>query len=70
MARKDVTDAQVVAAYEAPRAAGSFVDQVLMEATGQPRKVCLAAMERAWRRGLVDYGVSLRSGWVNPAAPP
>lgn len=37
---------------------------ILAARTGQPLKVCYRAMERAYRRGLVDYGVSLRSGWV------
>jgi len=32
-----------------------------------PPKVAQAAMERAYDRGLVDYGVSLRSGWLTKA---
>jgi hypothetical protein len=36
----------------------------LMELTGQPPKVCYRAIERAARRGFVDYGVSLRTGWA------
>jgi hypothetical protein len=36
----------------------------LMEITGQPFKVCYRAMERADDRKYIDYGVSLRSGWL------
>lgn len=35
----------------------------LMEWTGQPEKVCYRAMERAEKRELIDYGVSLRTCW-------
>ncbi len=33
--------------------------------TGQPYKVCLRAAERACKRGLLEYGVSLRTGWLS-----
>jgi len=38
--------------------------EILQEVTGQPEKVCYKAMERADDRGLIDYGVSLRTGWI------
>lgn len=41
-----------------------FADTVLQHATGAPWKVVNSAMERASDRGLVDYGVTLRSGWL------
>jgi hypothetical protein len=41
-----------------------FVDAILMEATGQPEKVVYRAMERAYNRGYIEYGVSMRSGWL------
>ena len=65
MATKDITDRQVLLAY-AEIAAGSmaFADALLQEFTGQPPKVCFRAMERAASRGLIEYGVSLRSGWM------
>lgn len=41
--------------------------EALAAETGQPEKVCYRAMERAERRGLIEYGVSLRTGWLTPA---
>jgi hypothetical protein len=32
--------------------------------TGECEKVCFKAMERAADRGFIEYGVSLRTGWV------
>lgn len=66
MATKDISDLQVVLAYyEAKQSPdpGVFPYHILMQRTGQPEKVCYRAMERADRRGLIDYGVSLRCGW-------
>lgn len=37
---------------------------LLAEWTGQPIKVCYRAMERAEERGLIEYGTSLRTGWL------
>lgn len=37
---------------------------LLAEWTGQPIKVCYRAMERAAERDLIEYGVSLRTGWL------
>jgi hypothetical protein len=34
-----------------------------MEWFNAPEKVCLAAMDRACNRDLIEYGVSLRSAW-------
>lgn len=31
-----------------------------------PHKLVLAALERDCRRGLIDYGTTLRSAWVTP----
>lgn len=38
--------------------------EALAVETGQPEKVCYRAMERAERRGLIECGVSLRTGWL------
>ena len=62
MATKDISDVQVVQAYQAK--SDKYPHELLMEQTGQPEKVCYAACERAARRGLIDYGVSLRTGWI------
>lgn len=37
---------------------------LLMERTGECFKVCYKSMERACDRDLIEYGVSLRSGWL------
>lgn len=44
-----------------------FPYETLAAETGQPEKVCYRAMQRAERRGLVEYGTSLRTGWLTPA---
>lgn len=39
-------------------------EEIIMEKTGCPAKVAYAAMERAYNRGYIEYGVSLRGGWL------
>lgn len=65
MATKDVTDLQVCLAYR-QRSLGrdEFPYGILSEQTGECQKVCYCAMERAHRRGLIECGVSLRTGWL------
>jgi len=73
MATKDITDLQVCEAFaqmRSRREAGEisvYVDDILHQHTGEHMKVCFRAMERACSRGLVDYGVSLRGGWLTEA---
>lgn len=64
MSRKDITDAMVCRAYADKTARGMTAEALLEEMTGQHPKVVQRAMERAERRGLVDCGVSLRTGWL------
>ena len=65
MATKDITDKQVCEAYvEYNRNRGAWPYEILHQRTGEHWKVCFRACERAAKRGLVDYGVSLRSGWL------
>lgn len=65
VARKDVTDFHVVKAYSEYRERGfMFVYEYLSVMTGEPQKVCYRAMERAADHGLIEYGVSLRTGWL------
>lgn len=66
MARKNVTDAMVVEAYMLCRPRMLNPCFYLSEITGEHRNVCYRAMERTARRGYIDYGVSLRSGFVTP----
>jgi len=73
MATKHVTDVMVVRAYwfiselrkEQPGTVVMPYD-LLMQATGECLKVCYRAMERACNRGLIEFGVSLRTGWLTP----
>lgn len=73
IATKDITDEQVVRAAAAFRddhgPVGVRVRTVdgLMSATGAPYKVALRAIERACRRGLVDWGVCPDVAWPTPA---
>jgi hypothetical protein len=74
MATKDISDLQVVQAYaEMNRQAVAtretvlkfeYADEILERVTGQHPKVCERAMERAYGRGLVEYGMWLRGGWL------
>lgn len=71
IATKDITDEQVVRAAAAFRddrgPAGVRTIDGLMAATGAPYKVALRAIERACRRGLVDWGVCPDVAWPTPA---
>ena len=64
MATKDITDVQVCLAYAKANHKDGFADTLLERQTGQHPKVVFRAMERACDRGLIDYGVSLRAGWL------
>jgi hypothetical protein len=66
LSKKDISDLQVVKAYKQCRNENlsRWPYEILQEITGQCEKVCLSAMERSYNRGYIDYGVSLRSGWV------
>ena len=46
------------------RADEPFPYEKLAEITGAPEKVTYAACERACDRELIEYGVSLRTGWL------
>jgi hypothetical protein len=78
MARKDISDILVCRAYavmheemERWAAAGCQPgttfrrpQQILAAWTGEPDKVCWAAMERAFAHGLLDYGIGLHGGFL------
>lgn len=68
MATKDITDYQVCQAFEKKIKDGEgFADSILEQMTGEPPKVCERAMERAEKRGLIESGISLRTGWLTQA---
>jgi hypothetical protein len=66
--RPKVTTLQVLQAYAdawtGPRDERVWPEVHLMNRTGQCEKVCCRAMERACRSGLIEYGVTMRSGWL------
>ena len=75
MSTKDVTDKMVCDAYaemhrqryqgpDKPWANYEYPYVILMRMTGECEKVCYRAMERACDRDLVEFGVSLRTGWL------
>ena len=65
MAVKDITDKQVLEAYLKFQENNELWPyEYLGQVTGEPLKVCYRALERASKRDLIDYGVSLRSGWI------
>ncbi len=68
MARKDITDADVVVAFAEASAFGwpDGLDR-LQSATRQPARVCLRAAQRAEDRGLIDCGSNIRYSWPTPA---
>jgi hypothetical protein len=67
VATKDITDRQVCEAVRDWKHTNVFADELLATRTGQPLKVATSALERAERRGLIDYGVSLRTAWLTDA---
>jgi hypothetical protein len=65
MKRADLTTAQVLRAYRDQSRFVPFPTTTLID-EGYPEKVVYAAIEREERRGFIDYGVSLRAGWLTP----
>lgn len=69
MSRRDVSDELVclaVVEYKARYIRGErfYLHEILVEWTKYPEKVCYAAVKRASDRGYIEYGVSLRTGWL------
>lgn len=62
MKRSDITDRMVCDAYR--RRGKAFADEFLAAETGAPLKVARAAIARAFCRGLLDSGISDRTGWL------
>lgn len=64
MARKDITDLQVCQAVRDARGAHQDAEDILHERTREPRKVCHAALERAYGRGYIECGVRVWRAWL------
>jgi hypothetical protein len=73
MATKDITDEMVcraVAQYcgdQTGCAACILATSYLTGQTGEPSKVVISALERAYRHRLIDYGVSICLPWLTEA---
>lgn len=59
-----ITDTQVLLAYQNSQIYREPVDEILMRETGLSEKECYAAMLRCAKKNYVEYGVSLRCGWL------
>ena len=69
MARKDIPDDMVCYAtflYRTQEGDRMFITDLLEELSGEPYKVCVRAMERTHSRNYINYGVSLRTAWLEP----
>jgi len=69
MSMKDVPDSVVCRAVQESQVLRDkgrmfWPSDLLVQWTGEPEKVCDRALERAEKHGLVECGVSLRSGWL------
>lgn len=65
MKRSDISDKEVclaVAEYEKTR--GDFPYETLAKKFNCDEKLAYKACERASDNGLIEYGVSLRTGWL------
>lgn len=68
MSRKHVTNDVVCYAYYIARKKNkdpNFVYKFLSRVTKEQEKVCFRAMERACKKGLINFGVSLQCGWLS-----
>lgn len=66
--RSMISDRHVCEAYYTRSVCGKFASTILEEVFPNcPPKVIYAAMKRADDNGYLDYGVSLRSGWLTDA---
>lgn len=63
---KHISDEQVCRAYQKRRedAGGLWPYEALAAELGCHEKVAYAACQRACDRDLIDYGISLRAGWL------
>ena len=66
MKTSDITDLQVLQSQQRwlLQRDGPWGYEILERETGIHSKVCWRAFERAEKRGLLEYGVSLRTAWI------
>jgi hypothetical protein len=62
---KDISTEMVLDAYRTyDKWKGQYPYDIIMEKTGCCFKVAYGAMDREDDKGLINYGVSLRTGWI------
>jgi len=65
MKRKDISDFEVCKAVdEYQNKIRDFPYQILSKKFDCDEKLAYSACERAERNGLIEYGISLRTGWL------
>lgn len=66
MKRKDIPTISVLKAYKKMEdtVRGKFVDEILMEEFNAPEKLVYSAINRDYDKGFIEFGVSIRSGWL------
>ena len=69
MKTSDISDAQVVDACRRSHDGGvrEAAGDILYRETGAPPKVVFRAMERSYRRDLINFGGSLWTAWPESA---
>lgn len=66
MSTKDISDLQVLEACRDWPLHRHFADTLLAVRTTQHPRVAFRALERAHARGLIEWGVSIRTAWPTP----
>lgn len=64
MKRKDITTKMVLSAYLESKKINKFPHEIIQENTGYPLKVIWSAIERDLDNDYIEYGVSMRTGWL------
>lgn len=65
MKRSDISNIEVCQAVaEYQRVQGNFPYEILARKFNCSEKLAYSACERAEKKDLIDYGVSLRTGWL------
>lgn len=66
MKRSDIPTIEVMKAYHqySTDRMGDFPTKILMDKFNAPEKLVYSAIRRDYDNGLIEFGVSLRSGWL------
>jgi hypothetical protein len=66
MKRSDIPTIEVMKAYHqySTDRFGDFPTKILMDKFNAPEKLVYSAIQRDYDNGLIEFGVSLRTGWL------